>query len=153
MHDSSNPPMQMAIDVTVWLSSLNPVYSTAELWCHFHVSMRFYSDSLNFVRQNVKLPKHTTFPSLIQRHWRVISKSTIDVQCWDKIQCKKLQLLLVQSSPIFKRLQQRHVCLICSVLEDIWAQEYQMITSYLRENQALKEKLALYGGCGRGQSC
>src|SRR5436190_7038111 len=36
------------------------------------------------------------------------------------------------------------VCLIRSVSEEIRAQEYQTISSYMRENQALEEELALY---------
>ena len=36
------------------------------------------------------------------------------------------------------------VCLIRSVSEEIREQEYQTITSYIRENQAVEEELALY---------
>jgi hypothetical protein len=34
--------------------------------------------------------------------------------------------------------------LICKVSEETRAQEYQMIASYMRENQALEEELALH---------
>jgi hypothetical protein len=42
------------------------------------------------------------------------------------------------------------ICLIRSVSEEIRAQEYQTITSYIRENQVLEEKLEQYRGEWKG---